>query len=128
MARSQGPSLTLVSKPASTGIEPPATLRAAGAKLWRSVMTEYAFRDSGGLAILEQACCMADRAAECAAIIAEQGAVIQTKHGLKDHPLLRHESAARGLVGRLLARLNLDMEPIKSVGRPGSGIGWVPPR
>ena len=78
--------------------------------------------------ILDQACASADRAAECAAIIAEQGAVIQTKHGLKDHPLLRHESAARGLVGRLLARLNLDMEPIKSVRRPGGGVGWVPPR
>mgnify|MGYP003693699583 CR=1 FL=1 len=49
-------------------------------------MAEYAIADSGGRAILEQACASADRAAECAAIIAEQGAVISTKHGLKDHP------------------------------------------
>src|SRR4249920_2301879 len=129
MAKSQESSLTFVSQPASTGTELPTTLREAGAKLWRSVITEYAIKDSGGLAILEQACASADRAAECAAIIAEQGAVIQTKHGLKDHPLLRHESAARGLVGRLLARLGLDVEPLRpTAGRPASGVGWMPPR
>jgi hypothetical protein len=125
--KSQEPELTVVSGPTSSGTEPPPTLHEPGANLWRSVMREYAIRDSGGLAILEQACASVDRATECAAIIAEQGAVISTKHGLKDHPLLRHELAARALVGRLLARLNLDMEPVKSVGRPGGGIGWVPP-
>ena len=56
----------------------------------------HAITDCGGRAILEQACASADRAAECVAIIAEQSAVISTKHGLKDHPLLRHETAARG--------------------------------
>ena len=74
MAKSQESSLTFVSQPASTGTELPTTLREAGAKLWRSVITEYAIKDSGGIAILEQACASADRAAECAAIIAEHGA------------------------------------------------------
>ena len=55
MAKSQESSLTFVSQPASTGTELPTTLREAGAKLWRSVITEYAIKDSGGLAILEQA-------------------------------------------------------------------------
>ena len=55
--------------------------------------------------------------------------MISTKHGLKDHPLLRHETAARGLVGRLLTRLGLDVEPLRpTAGRPGTGFGWVPPR
>jgi hypothetical protein len=83
--RSQDP-LTLVPGSAPTLADPPPTLREAGATLWRSIMAEYAITDSGGRAILEQACASADRAAECAAIIAEQGAVISTKHGLKDHP------------------------------------------
>jgi hypothetical protein len=102
--KSQDP-LTLVPGSAPTLADPPPTLREAGATLWRSIMAEYAIADSGGRAILEQACASADRAAECAAIIAEQGAVISTKHGLKDHPLLRHETASRGLVGRLLTRV-----------------------
>jgi hypothetical protein len=127
--KSHKPPLTLVSEPASIAAEPPATLREAGRNLWQSVMREYAIADAGGLALLEQACASADRAAECAAIIAEQGAVISTKYGLKDHPLLRHEATARGLVGRLLARLGLDVEPLRpAAGRPGVGFGWVPPR
>jgi hypothetical protein len=126
MGRKSKPPLTLVSEPASITAEPPATLREAGRNLWQSVMREYAITDAGGLALLEQACASTDRAAECAAIIAEQGAVISTKHGPKDHPLLRHETAARGLV---LTRLGLDVEPLRpSAGRPGSGFGWVPPR
>ncbi len=125
--KSQEPPLVAGSAP--TLADPPPTLREAGANLWRSIMAEYAITDSGGRAILEQACASADRAAECAAIIAEQGAVISTKHGLKDHPLLRHETAARGLVGRLLARLGLDVEPLRpAAGRPGTGFGWVPPQ
>ena len=129
MGRKAQEPLTLVAGSAPTLAEPPPTLREAGASLWRSVMAEYAITDSGGRAILEQACASADRAAECAAIIAEQGAVISTKHGLKDHPLLRHETASRGLVGRLLTRLGLNVEPLRpSVGRPGTGFGWVPPR
>jgi hypothetical protein len=129
MSRKSQEPLTIVSGSAPTLADPPATLREAGATLWRSIMSEYAIADSGGRAILEQACASADRAAECAAIIAEQGAVISTKHGLKDHPLLRHETAARGLVGRLLTRLGLDVEPLRpTAGRPASGFGWVPPR
>ena len=120
---------TSVPEPVRTFADPPSTLRGAGAALWRSIMAEYGITDSGGRAILEQACASADRAAECATIIAEQGAVISTKHGLKDHPLLRHETAARGLVGRLLARLGLDVEPVRPTsGRPASGFGWMPPR
>src|SRR5262249_8808816 len=123
--KSHKPPLTLVSEPVSIAAEPPATLREAGRNLWQSVMREYAIADAGGLALLEQACASADRAAECAAIIAEQGAVISTKYGLKDHPLLRHEATARGLVGRLLARLGLDVEPLRpAAGRPGVGFGW----
>ena len=90
MGRKSQEPLTLVAGSAPTLADPPATLREAGASLWRSIIAEYAITDSGGRAILEQACASADRAAECAAIIAEQGAVISTKHGLKDHPLLRH--------------------------------------
>jgi P27 family predicted phage terminase small subunit len=122
----QKPSLQAVSGPESTGPKPPATLGQPGRALWRSVMQQYDIIDAGGVAILQQACAAADRAAECAEIIAKDGPVIRTKHGPKDHPLLRHELASRALVCRLLARLGLDVEPIRAgVGRPGHGSGWT---
>jgi hypothetical protein len=41
--------------------------------------------------------------------------------------LIKHELAARALACRLLARLGLDVEPIRSsVGRPpGRATGWM---
>nr|WP_210328497.1 hypothetical protein [Mesorhizobium amorphae] len=48
------------------------------------------------------------------------GAVLRVKGGgLKDHPALKHEIAARSLCIRTLARLGLDLEPLRSgPGRP----------
>jgi hypothetical protein len=89
-------------------------------------MSEYRIEDSGGLAMLEQACCAIDRIAEYAKVIARDGFVIRTKSGLKDHPLLKHELAARAFVVRTLQRLGLDLEPVKSIGRPSPGLGWTP--
>ena len=91
--------------------------------MWQSIQNEYSISDSGGLQMLAQACACADRAAECATIIAEQGAVIASKNGIRDHPLLRHETSARALCCRILARLGLDLEPLQSrVGRPAGSV------
>lgn len=101
MARKpQKQSLTVVAGSAPTVTEPPTTLGETGSNLWRSIQREYAIVDSGGLELLRQACAAADRAEECAAMIAEQGAVIHSKGGLRDHPLLKHETAARARVAR----------------------------
>ena len=56
MGRKSQEPLTLVPGSAPTLADPPPTLREAGATLWRSIMAEYAIADSGGRAILEQAC------------------------------------------------------------------------
>ena len=110
---------------AGTPSDPPATLGEAGATLWRAIMAEYKIEDSGGLAMLEQACRAADRAKECSDIIAADGSMISTKHGPKDHPLLRHELAARSFVVRTIARLGLDVEPVRSgPGRPPGTTAW----
>jgi hypothetical protein len=37
---------------------------------------------------------------------------------MKEHPLLKHELAARAFVCRTLQRLGLDVEAIKPPGRP----------
>ena len=115
--------LTLVDQSDVTSLSPPATLGETGGNLWQTIMTEYDIRDSGGREMLRQTCEAADRVDEFAAIIKRDGPVVSTKYGPKDHPLIKHELAARSFVVRSLHRLGLDVEPIRSVGRPPGGAG-----
>src|SRR3954470_22416165 len=113
------PALKLVPSTPPTGHQPPRTLGEHGSNLWRSVTSEYGIEDAGGIELLVQACSALDRAEECAGHIASDGVVIRIKGGgLKEHPLLKHEIAARSFVVRTLSRLGLDVEAIKPVGRP----------
>ena len=110
-----------------SGPEPPVSLGEAGRQLWLSIQSEYRIVDSGGRALLEQACAALDRASECERRIAVDGMVIETKNGPKDHPLIRHELAARALMARLLVRLGINFEPVRPPGRPAGlsvGIAW----
>jgi hypothetical protein len=75
---------------------------------------------------LAQACATIDRIERLRALIDEQGEVIQTRSGLKAHPALKDELAARAFVTRSLARLGVLDEPFKMLGRPGKGHGWDP--
>jgi hypothetical protein len=50
-----------------------------------------------------------------------------TKLHPREHPLVKHELAARAFVVRGLTRLRSQMEPTRRVGRPGYGglgITW----
>ena len=97
---------------------PPRKLGEHGARLWRSIHSEYGISDAGGVEMLAQACQSLDRAESCRAEIDKDGHTITTPSGIKDHPLLKHELAARSFVVRTLQRLGLDVEAIKPVGRP----------
>jgi hypothetical protein len=125
----KNPSLTLVDPQQTTPVTlvtPPSNLGKTGRTLWQSVMNEYDIRDSGGQQMLQQICEAADRVAEFSTIIKRDGPVVRTKMGPKDHPLLKHEQAARSFIVRSLGRLGLDVEPLKAVGRPTSSLGWTP--
>ena len=111
---------------AVTLLSPPSNLGKAGRTLWQSIMSEYDIRDSGGQQMLLQICEAADRVEEFSTTIRRDGLVLRTKSGPKDHPLLRHEQAARSFIIRSLGRLGLDVEPLKAAGRPSSGLGWTP--
>ena len=101
---------------------PPRQLGKQGLALWRSVTAEYAIEDAGGVEMLCQACQALDRAEECAAAIARDGVSLRLKAGLsRDNPLLKSELACRAFVVRTLARLGLDVEPVRGVGRPPGG-------
>jgi hypothetical protein len=102
----------------------PGDLGEHGIELWRSVQAQYQIDDAGGHAMLHQACLALDRAEACRAQIKLDGQLIVTRTGVKDHPLLRHETAARAFAVRTLARLGLDLEPIRSgPGRPAGAWG-----
>src|SRR5262245_24235479 len=106
---------------------PPRKLRPAGESLWFRVQNEYRITDVGGVELLMQACLAIDRAEELAAIIDQDGARIMTKSGLKDHPCLKRELAARSFIVRTLQRLGVTDEPLKAIGHPTrGGLGWMP--
>lgn len=81
-------------------------------------MSEYAITDTGGAEILAQACAALDRAEELSAQINADGCTIRGKTGLREHPAIKGELANRAFVCRNLQRLGLNLEPLKSVGRP----------
>jgi Phage terminase, small subunit len=129
MARRSGPDLKVIAAaPGSDVPPPPCKLGAVGLSLWSDITASYEFGDRASYETLAQACAAADRAESCREQIEADGAVIRTKAGPRDHPLLKHEIAARSFVVRCLSRLGLDLEPVRaSSGRPpsgGVGISW----
>jgi len=107
----------------STGPKPARTLGKHGTTLWRAIMSEYQIEDSGGIEMLTAACQQLDRAESLREQIDQDGDIIRSKAGLREHPGLKHELAARSFVVRTLARLGLDSEAIKPIGRP-PGKSW----
>ena len=96
--------------------------------LWTDITAAYEFSDRASYETLAQACAAADRAERCREQIDADGEMLRTKLGVRDHPLLKHEITARSFVVRTLARLGLDLEPVRAgAGRPpsgGIGLSW----
>jgi phage terminase small subunit len=107
-------------------VKPPRKLGRHGAQLWRTIMDEYEIADGAGLEMLASACSALDRAERCKERVDRDGEMIQGKGGHREHPLLKHELAARSFVVRTLQRLGLNVEAIKPVGRPPATHGWLP--
>jgi hypothetical protein len=121
------PPLKLVQpSPATSWPAPLRSLGRHGQSLWDSVQSEYGVQDSGGLEMLQQACAALDLAENLRAEIVFDGPVIRTRGTVRDHPALKHELANRAFVVRTLARLGLNFEAVKPVGRPTEPVGWQP--
>jgi hypothetical protein len=120
------PPLTLVGA-GSTAPPPPRTLGPPGLALWNRVQAEYGILDCGGVELLCLACQALDRAESLSEAITAEGETVVTRTGIRAHPALRDELANRAFITRTLAKLGIATEPIKSPGRPGSGLGWIPP-
>jgi P27 family predicted phage terminase small subunit len=118
------PPLTVVD-PTATGIEPPRRLGQFGRSLWDRVQSEFRIVDVGGVELLAQICAALDRAESLAEAINEDGATYRTRAGVpKAHPACKDELAARAFIARNLERLGINVEPVKSVGRPGRPTHW----
>jgi hypothetical protein len=118
------PKLTVVGVGSQPADKPPRPLGKHGAALWKAITSEFDFPDTPGREVLGHACAALDRAEQCASEIARDGPTLRTKTGVREHPACRVELANRSFVVRTLARLGLDYEAPKSIGRPPRPIGW----
>jgi hypothetical protein len=124
MARgSSDPSPSLVDATA-TVISPPRPLGGHGRALWDAVHSAYQIDDVAGCELLAQACAMADRAEALREAIDRDGEVVHASAGVRAHPALRDELAARAFICKTLERLGLNLEAIKPLGRPPRSFGW----
>lgn len=123
MAKKSKPPLQLVTATGgATWPEPPRTLGQHGRSLWDRVQAEYCCEDSGGLELLLLSCEAVDRVWALRQEIERDGAVIRLRNGgIKEHPALRAEIAAMSFISRTLARLGLNFEPVRPIGRPPGG-------
>lgn len=105
--------------------QPPRKLAKHGLTLWHTIHNSYDVSDAGGLEILAQLCSSLDRAEALRETVERDGEMIKTRTGMRIHPAIREELAARSFVVRSLERLGLNVEAVKSVGRPGGySAGW----
>jgi hypothetical protein len=120
VASKTAPALTVVGDaPVKTALSPPKSLGAIGCSLWSDIVAMYEFSDRASYETLALACGAADRADACRAQIDADGELIKVGTGWREHPLLKFELQNRSFVVRTLARLGLDLEPIRSgPGRP----------
>src|SRR5262245_43653632 len=119
--------LIVVQNPVANTPDPPRSLGNHGRSLWDRIMAEYLIQDSGGSEMLCQAAEAVDLIAALDEEIRRDGLIVHTRGGVRDHPALKHQLAARAFVVRTLHRLGLDVEPLRPApGRPGRGIGWTP--
>ena len=109
---------------AKTPPKPPKTLGKDGRALWTSIQLEYEVGDPGGLAHLASACRAEDDIARMRATVAADGDMLTDRFGQKvSHPLHAAIRGAEQVRRQSLRALNLDLEPLKSPGRPTGGGG-----
>jgi hypothetical protein len=114
------PELTVIGAEARPDpLTPPDDLASAGSQLWRDLHRDFEITDASGLAMLHQICCTVDKVTEYSATIERDGAMLRTKSGVKDHPLIRHVLSGRSFIVRSLHKLGLDIiAPRAEAGRP----------
>jgi phage terminase small subunit len=97
----------------------PRHLGTDGKAIWLELRRSYQIADSGGLALLTTAAECMDRMRAAQKIIAAKGEVTLDRYGgLRANPAVAIEKDARNGFLAALKALNLDVEPLKAIGRP----------
>lgn len=89
----------------ATMFDPPRALATHGKSLWDRIVAEYDVDSSAAVELLCQACQALDRAEDCAGEIARNGLMV----GGREHPLVKHELAARAFCAKIVQRLELEL-------------------
>ena len=98
---------------------PVAHLSEESKRIWKEITGEYEIIDAAGLRILRVSLEAFDRAQRARVIIDADGLTVTDKAGqIKSHPLLPVERDSRAAFLAGLKALNLDLEPLKGIGRP----------
>lgn len=100
-------------------IQSPGHLSKEAKKIWKDLLNEYGIEDVAGLRILRVALEAYDRAQVAREAIDKCGMLYKDRWGApKPHPLLPIERDSRAAFLAGMKALNLDLEPIKGIGRP----------
>ena len=92
--------------PIRSGIAaPPRELGTHGQALWDRIVGEFDVDTSAAAELLCQACQALDRAEGCAEQIVNDGLMIEGR----EHPLVKHELAARAFCAKIVQRLELEL-------------------
>lgn len=88
-------------------------------KIQNSILKEYDINDEAGLAILKTGMESYDLMQKSQKIVERDGLTVAgDRGGIKAHPLLAVIRDSRAQFLMALKHLNLDLEPIKGIGRP----------
>ena len=88
-------------------------------------MLEFDIRDSGGIEVLTLACEATDRIQSLTEAINRDGVTYTVRGAPRSHPSLRDELGNRAFVSKCLEKLGVNVEAVRSVGRPGGRLtGW----
>ena len=115
--------IAVPASPLANSVAPSCNLGEAGQSLWDRIQHEYEVADAASVEVLTQVCLAADRRAELADAIARDGPLVQTAAGVREHPSIKSELAARNFIVRGLRELGLTQQSIQPVGRPSGSVG-----
>lgn len=98
---------------------PPAALSAEAKTFYREIVSEYDLTDVAGLKLLLRACEALERLRQAQKEIRSRGVVVRDAKGsIKTNPAVNVERDAHKQFVEALRALNLDVEPLKAIGRP----------
>lgn len=99
----------------------PKGTRAAGRRLWSSVVDEFDL-DEHELALLREATRLVDRLDALDAVVAEEGVIVDSVNGTRAHPALVESRQQALVLSRVLAALRLPSGD-EDAGRPQRRVG-----